>query len=187
MNRGTIGTLAGLLVGWIVYSSAPHLVEAMVLAVFAVIVTKLIVVWLLAITNDLGLSAPKSEPPAETWPELLRAADGGNAERVSELLKAGADPNVERDDGYAALHMASWKGHAEIAAALIEAGSDVNKAVEGRVPLHIAASEGHLACMELFVSHGTTVDRISDDGTTPLGAAAAAGHIDAMRLLLSLA
>jgi ankyrin repeat protein len=45
---------------------------------------------------------------------LHKAALAGDAERVKELLKKGADPNAQDKDGYTPLHKAAEKGHVEV-------------------------------------------------------------------------
>lgn len=187
MSREAIGTLAAFVVGWLVYSSldSPFLrSKAAVYAVLAAIATQRIVVWLITMADDAALSAPKSEPPAESWPDLIRAADSGQAEVVNELLKTGADANVERRDGLTALHVAALKGHTQIAADLINASADVNKAPGGCTPLWYAAANGHVPCVKLLLECGGVVDRASDSGNTPLGIAAEHGQTEAMKLLI---
>lgn len=41
---------------------------------------------------------------------------------MAELLAAGADPSVVLRDGATALHMAAWKGHADVLTKLLEHG-----------------------------------------------------------------
>ena len=44
----------------------------------------------------------------------------GNVKAVAELLVAGANPSVVLRDGATALHMAAWKGHADVLIKLLE-------------------------------------------------------------------
>ena len=60
------------------------------------------------------------------------------------LLEAGADKDLQGDDGYAALMSACEGGHIEVARMLSEAGADANMANQG----------GHTALdCECFCSH----------------------------------
>jgi len=63
-------------------------------------------------------------------PDLHKAAREGDADRVRELLDAGADVNVRNADKqrlqYTPLHWATYYGHLEIAAILISRGADLD-------------------------------------------------------------
>jgi len=80
------------------------------------------------------------------------------------------------------LMMAALKGHLELARRLIDRGADVNKT--GWAPLHYAATNGHLAIMELLLEHHAYIDAESPNGTTPLMMAAHYGSTAGVRLLL---
>jgi len=80
------------------------------------------------------------------------------------------------------LMMAALKGHLELARKLIARGADVNKT--GWAPLHYAATNGHLAIMELLLEHHAYIDAESPNGTTPLMMAAHYGSTAGVRLLL---
>ena len=65
-------------------------------------------------------------------------------EAVGELLRAGADVGPATQNGWTALHVAAWNGHADVLAALVRAGGDVNAASSaGRTPHEIAEEGGH--------------------------------------------
>lgn len=57
---------------------------------------------------------------------LAAAARSGDLEKVEALLAQGANPNDVSESGDAALLLALWTSHAEVALALIDAGADVN-------------------------------------------------------------
>ena len=80
------------------------------------------------------------------------------------------------------LMMACLKGHLEMVKKLIARDADVNK--PGWAPLHYAATNGHLAIMELLLEHHAFVDAESPNGTTPLMMAAHYGTPAAVKLLL---
>jgi ankyrin repeat protein len=61
---------------------------------------------------------------------LSFAAQEGNPMIVMELIKAGADVNLARDDGTTPLHMAARYGYEGCAAVLIHAGADVHRRTE---------------------------------------------------------
>jgi ankyrin repeat protein len=76
--------------------------------------------------------------------DLHRAALAGNAERVKELLKKGADPNTQNKDGNTPLHWAAYKGHVNVVRLLLVHGADPTvKDKDGRTPLDLARVKGH--------------------------------------------
>ncbi len=80
------------------------------------------------------------------------------------------------------LMMACLKGELELAKRLIGRGADVNK--PGWTPLHYAATNGHLAVMELLFANNAYIDAESPNGTTPLMMAAQYGSTAAVKRLL---
>jgi ankyrin repeat protein len=104
---------------------------------------------------------------------LLRAAKSGDAAGVAELLAADASLVHVRDkDGSTALHGAAWKGHAAVAALLLDAGAEVNARSQnehyGDTPLHAAAHGNQRAVAELLIARGADVNAVSCNGRTPL-------------------
>ncbi len=57
---------------------------------------------------------------------LMRSASEGAAGRVRALLDAGADMNVRREDGFNALSLAAFFGHAQVVWELLEKGADLS-------------------------------------------------------------
>lgn len=57
---------------------------------------------------------------------------------------------------------------------------------DGRIPLHLAAQEGHLAVVQSLVQHESTVNKKSHDGKTPLRAAAIEDHRNVVEYLLTV-
>ena len=62
---------------------------------------------------------------------LYDAVRDGDAERVRELLAAGADVDALSDNGLTPLHIAVLAGDYNLVRLLIEAGADVNLNVRG--------------------------------------------------------
>ena len=53
--------------------------------------------------------------------------------------------------------------------ALIEAGADIKKTMDGgSTPLFIAAEEGHEAVVRALIDLGADINKARDDGATPL-------------------
>ena len=78
--------------------------------------------------------------------------------------------------------MAALKGHLELVRQLIGRDADVNK--PGWTALHYAATNGHVAVMQLLLDHHAYIDAESPNGTTPLMMAAQYGSPGAVKLLL---
>lgn len=49
------------------------------------------------------------------------------------LIQSGADMNRSSEDGFAPLHVAALYGQADVVAALVKLGADVNKTIETRL------------------------------------------------------
>ncbi|WP_226467613.1 ankyrin repeat domain-containing protein [Luteimonas panaciterrae] len=104
--------------------------------------------------------------PEDATPALL-AASGGDEDDcagVTLLLKNKAKVNVRSRDGRSALHEAAFAGHAEIAAALIDAGADVQaRDAAGRTPLLEAARGGRLSTFEALVAARADIHALDNE------------------------
>ena len=72
---------------------------------------------------------------------------------VTDLLEAGANPNLQGEDDYTPLHHAASHGHLEIISLLLAHGASnslVN--MDGRAPSDIARSMGHKAAYALLAT-----------------------------------
>lgn len=110
----------------------------------------------------------------------LRDASLKAAQALIDWPKTNVEVRTPQDES--PLMMASLKGHLEMARKLIARDADVNK--PGWAPLHYAATNGHLAIMELLLEHHAFIDAESPNGTTPLMMAAHYGTPAAVKLLL---
>lgn len=110
---------------------------------------------------------------ASTAKEFLKSAKTGDVARLKALLDVDkALLGVRDTDGSTALHCATWKGHLETVAFLVEAGSDVrchnSNEHWGTTPLHAAAHANHTAIAELLINAGADVNAKDMHGKTPL-------------------
>jgi ankyrin repeat protein len=149
---------------------------------------------------DDFFSAIKRDEPATVEGLLLRGFDANTVSpagdpglllavrdqslKVTGVLLNWPKTNVEarnlKDES--PLMLASLKGLSEVCKQLIKQGADVNK--PGWTPLHYAATNGHLAVMELLLDHHAYIDAASPNGSTPLMMAAHYGSTAAVKLLL---
>ena len=122
---------------------------------------------------------------------LLAAIAFGNLELMRFLLKHGADPNVEVDDGYTCLLTAIESDEDEssaIVGELIRAGADIHAiGTNGWTPLHMAAARGQIEKTRLLIDAGADVNRRKeiDASETPLMEAAFTGQPTTVRLLFA--
>jgi ankyrin repeat protein len=84
----------------------------------------------------------------------LHRATFGGYNRVTELLVAArCDVDLERNDGYTAMHLTAQEGHAPIIKQLIDAHCNVNsQAGDGCTPLHLAAKGGHAVITKQLIA-----------------------------------
>ncbi|OYQ40407.1 hypothetical protein CHU94_14070 [Rhodoferax sp. TH121] len=106
------------------------------------------------------------------------------APKVASLLVRQPDLKVEARNAQdeSPLMLAALRGYLEVCALLIERDADVNKS--GWAPLHYAATESHIAVMQLLLDQHAYIDAASPNGTTPLMMAAMYGNASAVKLLL---
>ncbi|KAK6628009.1 hypothetical protein RUM44_010491 [Polyplax serrata] len=119
---------------------------------------------------------------------LQRAAAEGHVDVVKQLIKHGANVNIQdKVHGNTALHEASWKGYSKCVEALCQA-SKINLHVKnagGFAPLHLACQNGHnQSCRELLMAN-CNPDLQNNYGDTPLHTSARYGHAGVTRILIS--
>ena len=125
------------------------------------------------------------------WTVLRVAAFHSHVALVKELIKAGADVNLQATDvtgpiilNYTALHLAAVTSHTTIIMELIKGGADVNIACsDGVTPLHIATEAGHEAGVVALMYAGADINAVMRDGHTPLSVAVHKKHERIVELL----
>ncbi|MCC6059460.1 MAG: ankyrin repeat domain-containing protein [Thermofilum sp.] len=118
------------------------------------------------------------------YEELLDAVREGDAARVRELLRKGANANAKDRRGWTPLHWAAAGGHAEVARLLLERGADVNaRDDDDWTPLHIAAAKGRVEVARLLLERGADPSIRDKDGRTPLDVARGRGHKEVARVI----
>ncbi|CAE7905350.1 ANK1 [Symbiodinium microadriaticum] len=116
---------------------------------------------------------------------------------VDPVTCAAFAASLDEERSGKALRKVAEKGLADHVAALVSAGADKAKdkygpeprracgALQSLTPLHLAASEGCAACVEVLLKAGAAKDTQSKDmGYTPLHRAAQYGRADCVELLL---
>lgn len=122
-------------------------------------------------------------------PDLTEAAALGDSERVAALVAAGDTVSAHGHDGWTALHLAAFMGHAATVRVLLAAGADV-AAVGGNPmanqPLHAAiAGRGDAGSIAALLGAGADVTHAAAGGVTPLHLAASRGNEGLSRSLIA--
>ena len=122
-------------------------------------------------------------------PLIILAISRAPIECVRELVDAGADINVEVDDGFPALLdavMSRRDDRVELVRTLIDLNADVEaRGINGWTALHAAASQNEAEIVEVLLRAGASRDARTgiDDDASPLDEAKRAGAAEAARLL----
>ena len=125
---------------------------------------------------------PNALNPAGIHGLMLAMQEGSLkvADVLTEWPKTQVEWRSPKDES--PLMIAALKGHTDLARKLIARGADVNK--PGWAPLHYAATNGHLAMIELLLDQHAYIDAPSPNKSTPLMMAALYGTPAAVKLLL---
>jgi len=117
---------------------------------------------------------------------LYNAANEGRVRDVTQLLRAGADVNfAEPTLGDTALTISSENGHLGVAAALIKADAEVNKARnDGATALMLASQNNRKEAVKVLLDAGAEVHKTTSTGNTALIAASLMGRAAVARMLL---
>jgi ankyrin repeat protein len=164
---------------------------------------------MLQLLLDAGADANSASKEGETL--LMSAARAGSEAAVRQLLARKADPN--RKESWleqTALMWAAADNHAAVAAALIDAGADVNARAKvltgapprprgsetafqashsnfprgGFTPLLFAAQYGSADVVRVLADRGADLNLPDPDGLTPMMMAIVNGHYDTAAVLL---
>ncbi|XP_039765470.1 histone-lysine N-methyltransferase EHMT2 isoform X2 [Pararge aegeria] len=104
------------------------------------------------------------------WTPLVRAAENKHQEVVKLLLDHGADPAASDNEGNMAVHWCALSGDARCLALLLRAAPHTLNAPNAHTdtPLHVAAREGHHACVVILLAHGAKTDLENSAGELPM-------------------
>ena len=126
---------------------------------------------------------------------IFEACAAGETDRVERMLQDSASGAVEAPginaysaDGWTALHLAAFFGHAKIAELLIAHDADAtakSRNSNGNTPLHAALAANHKFVAGLLIGRGADVNAADAQGWRPLHLAAANNNMDAMKQLIA--
>jgi ankyrin repeat protein len=120
--------------------------------------------------------------------DAFEASALGDAARLEELLREdAAAARFFSPDGFTALHLAAFFGHAGTASLLLDAGADpaaVSKNAMQVEPLHAAAARGSIEVAGLLLARGADPNARQQGGWTPLQSRALHADLPFVELLL---
>uniref|UniRef100_A0A671YRW0 Kinase D interacting substrate 220 n=1 Tax=Sparus aurata TaxID=8175 RepID=A0A671YRW0_SPAAU len=121
---------------------------------------------------------------------LMVAAEQGSLEIVQELIRRGANVNLDDVDCWTALISAAKEGHIDVVRELLENKAnlehrDMHLYDRSVYPIIWAAGRGHAEIVHLLLQHGAKVNCSDKYGTTPLIWAARKGHYESVMHLLA--
>jgi ankyrin repeat protein len=124
--------------------------------------------------------------PARKKEDLFKAAQNGDVEAIQNILnEKEMDVDVADENGLTALHLASSRGHLQVAKLLLENGAKINqKGMFDKTALHLAATNGHFAVAELLLENGAVIDLKHSRGFTALHLAVENSKLELAELLL---
>ncbi|MEJ2750256.1 MAG: ankyrin repeat domain-containing protein, partial [Anaerolineae bacterium] len=119
-------------------------------------------------------------------PNLIKAVQSGDLQKVQEAFKDGARLEKSNEGGYTPLMLAALYSDEPIVEFLLSKGANVNAATKwGATALTRAAQEGKIRIVELLLSNGVDVNQSEYDGYTALSRAAMNGHYEIVEMLLA--
>ena len=125
-------------------------------------------------------------------PTVLKAAQGGDAGLLTQLLEAGANVHEIDTERSGAVHRAAREGHVAALRVLLRHKADVNARDRRQVSaLHEASKNGHEDCVTLLLEHKADPNckkmnsSVTNGGFTPLHFAASRGQLSCMQALVA--
>jgi len=135
--------------------------------------------------SAVGLQANSIAKPEDVneYNYLYYAATSGDADRVQELAKQGANVNRCIQDGHAPLFVAASFGHKKVVEVLLQFGVFLEIDNNGMTALMGAAKHGHGDVVEILVKAGANINRMIN-GSSALWLGAIYGHVEVVRHLV---
>uniref|UniRef100_A0A672ZJA3 Kinase D-interacting substrate of 220 kDa B n=1 Tax=Sphaeramia orbicularis TaxID=375764 RepID=A0A672ZJA3_9TELE len=116
---------------------------------------------------------------------LMLAAEQGSLEIVQELIRRGANVNLDDVDCWSALISAAKEGHVDVVKELLENSAYIeHRDMGGWTALTWASYKGRVEVTELLLEHGANPNTTGQYSVYPIIWAAGRGHADIVKLLL---
>lgn len=126
----------------------------------------------LSASQDFNSKLPLSADSLQA--QLEKAVWQNDTQVIKSLVEQGAQVNnINREDGYSALHWAVERRLTQMVRLLLDLDADVNMFTENamgndRTPLHIAAELGHTDIVQILLNHGADPKAKTLYGESPL-------------------
>jgi ankyrin repeat protein len=134
--------------------------------------------------RDLLMATKRVRYGGKQRTRLMSLSRAGDVERVTFLLKVGAETEAQDRQRWTPLHLASYAGHEPIVRLLLDKSADVGTTMpDGCTPLHVASQEGHESVVRLLLDRGADANVTASHSATPLRLASANGHESIVHLL----
>ncbi|XP_021951020.2 ankyrin repeat domain-containing protein 49 isoform X1 [Folsomia candida] len=135
--------------------------------------------------DDQGIE--DAEDPNSPGELLLKSAEDGDLNLIAKLMAENPTlVSYQDQDGYTALHRASYSDHSEVIKYLIAHGAQVEKGTEdGWTPLHCATHWNSYKAARQLVNSNANVNAQTNGGQTPLHIASNQQSRECMIILLS--
>ena len=118
----------------------------------------------------------------QSFEQLLKAVNAGDAKTVGAFLSKGLDTDTADRDGNTILMIAARLGHQDLVSLLVSRKASVTRrSPHGDTALMMASLKGHLAIARLLVANGA---QVSHAGWAPLHYAAFEGRAEVVKYLL---
>uniref|UniRef100_A0A8B9RNY9 Kinase D-interacting substrate 220a n=1 Tax=Astyanax mexicanus TaxID=7994 RepID=A0A8B9RNY9_ASTMX len=132
-----------------------------------------------------ALSVGDREPRRNGQTPLMAAAEQGSLEIVQELIRRGANVNLDDVDCWTALVSAAKEGHVEVVKELLDNNANVeHRDMGGWTALMWAAYKGRVEVARLLLEKGANPSITGQYSVYPIIWAAGRGHAEIVRLLL---
>ncbi|KAM4713463.1 kinase D-interacting substrate of 220 kDa B isoform 2-T2 [Anableps anableps] len=116
---------------------------------------------------------------------LMLAAEQGSLEIVQELIRRGANVNLDDVDCWSALISAAKEGHLDVVKELLENSAYIeHRDMGGWTALMWAAYKGRVEVTRLLLEHGANPNTTGQYSVYPIIWAAGRGHSEIVKLLL---
>ena len=117
---------------------------------------------------------------------LMMAAKNDKLEAVKYLLKQGADPSLQNNNGSNVLHFASKDGNPEVIELMLSHVPSIDSITKESVtPLMIAAANDKLQAVKYLLKQGADPSLQDNDGWNVLHYASQGGNPEVIELMLS--
>ena len=124
-------------------------------------------------------------PRREIFGPLFGGAYFGLIPVVKNALEVGCDIDAVDSDGKTPLHWACERGHADVAALLIDYSASIfSQAFDGRTVLHFAVQNNHIPLVKRLLAFEISIDSAAFDGRTALHFAVEANNTEIVEILL---